>query len=145
MTYEEQEDPFEGNSSIHSKKLHVWGAISSKGTVSLSLFEDNMDGDLYRKIIRGKTNEMSRMFPEGFIFMQDNDPKHKAKKTMEYLDDNFMETLLWPSYSPDVNPIENIWSWLKGKVSKEMPQNLDDLKKKIKKYWNQITPAMLEP
>ena len=55
MGYEDQEEPFEGKSSLHGTKLHIWGAISSAGTVSLSIFEKNMNGDIYRDIIGQKT------------------------------------------------------------------------------------------
>jgi transposase len=33
----------------------------------------------------------------------------------------------WPSNSPDVNPIENIWSIIKRKVEKRKPKNIDEL------------------
>ena len=46
------------------------------------------------------------------------------------------------SYSPYLNPTDNIWSWLKTKVSKE---NIDQLERLIKKHWKNITPEMIQP
>ena len=42
-------------------------------------------------------------------------------------DDKIPRLLDWPSNSPDVNPIENIWSIIKRKVEKRKPKNIDEL------------------
>jgi transposase len=35
--------------------------------------------------------------------------------------------LEWPSNSPDVNPVENLWSIVKRNVEKRKPSNIDEL------------------
>ena len=58
------------------------------------------------------------------------------------------QTLLkpeWPSYSPDLSPIENIWGWLKVQVNKDLPKSVKALKNLIKKHWNSINVDFLEP
>ena len=37
----------------------------------------------------------------------------------------------WPSNSPDLNPIENVFSWMKRNVEKKLPTNEQDLSQAI--------------
>ncbi|KAI4904537.1 hypothetical protein NFI96_008305 [Prochilodus magdalenae] len=59
----------------------------------------------------------------GWVFQHDNDPKHTARITKEWLRKKHIKVLEWPSQSPDLIPIENPC------VSQRQPRNLADLEK----------------
>ena len=52
-----------------------------------------------------------------FAFQQDNAPVHKSEVVRNFLAQKQWEVLDWPAYSPDLNPIENIWAISRKKLA----------------------------
>ena len=73
------------------------------------------------------------IFPRGNgIFQQDNAPVHTSKVAQSVLTAAKVKTLRWPAYSPDLNPIENLWSVMECNLHKwDPPSNLAELRKML--------------
>ncbi len=74
-----------------------------------------------------------------FIVQMDNDPKHKAKAKGSFWRFKKWNILQWPSQSPDFNPIEHAFHFLKTKLKAERPTNKQQLKSAAVKAWQSIT------
>eukprot|EP00762_Andalucia_godoyi_P008781 ANDGO_06846.mRNA.1 Transposable element Tcb2 transposase len=90
-------------------KVMIWSAFCADGTFDVVAIEGTMDADKYIDILEHHLSERAgELFAGDYRFQQDNDPKHSARKTKQWLADFTPELLQWPSASPDLNPIENL-------------------------------------
>ncbi|GBB96986.1 hypothetical protein RclHR1_02890013 [Rhizophagus clarus] len=102
-----------------------------------------MNAEFYVEILRRHAPEMFQMLGGHWRFQKDNDPKHTSRLVKAFLQENFLVVLEWPSNSPYLNPIENLWSIVKGKVEKRMSKNLDDLERFMAEEWENIPNTVL--
>ncbi|MBN3274470.1 TCB1 transposase, partial [Polyodon spathula] len=124
-----------GGGSIMLRKC-----FSSAGTGTLVRKEGKMNGAKYREVFEENLLSFAEKLKLGwkFTFEHDNDLKHKAKATLEWLRNKKVNVLEWPSQSLDLNPIKNMWHDLKIALHQCSPRNLTELEQFCKEQWSKI-------
>lgn len=127
----------------------VWGCFAGNKVGDIVQIETIMDKKMYHNILqRHAFPSGKRLVGRGFVFQQDNDPKHSSKLCMNYISAKKNEKILdymdWPPQSPDLNPIELLWDELDRNVRMMQPTNKKQMWDFLRTSWHQIPAYKLE-
>ncbi|KAI7940673.1 hypothetical protein MJO28_012958 [Puccinia striiformis f. sp. tritici] len=73
------------------------------------------------------------------LLMEDNAGSHTAKLSREFCAKHHITRIVWPPQSPDLNPIENLWKFLKTGIHDQYhPKSLEQMREAIQQAWDNI-------
>jgi transposase len=147
-------------------RLHIWGCIGHGFKSELVIFPQHtvqqkdsttkdpdwkpnkskkepfrVNGEAYLKYCIRPLNRNANFKHK--IFMQDGATIHRAAETtIRRFGWSFIED--WPPYSPDLNPIEQIWAYLNAEVAKFRPKTREELEYFTRKVWNDIPQSKID-
>ena len=126
----------------------VWGCISPEGLHKLHIFDQgSVNGQRYREEVVPLIQQAAIEQQAGSIFqqqtqvMQDNARIHTARATLALFRDTSLVLMEWPANSPDLNPIENIWSLLKHRVGLHFPTTREAVVTAIQAEWAKLSAS----
>jgi len=133
----------QGTRKFGGGSVMVWGCMTWEGAGLACKIDGIMDSDLYCNILGDElqgTLDYYGKSTSDVIFQQDGDPKHTSKKTRKWLEDHEFEVMRWPAQSPDLNPIEHLWHYIKSRLGEyeEPPNSIQTLWERVQVEWDKI-------
>ena len=80
--------------------IMVWGCFSWHGVGKIISIEGKMDANYYTIILSEnlETASVQMGITDNYIFQQDNDPKHTAKRIKNFFEDSKIDDLEWSTF-----------------------------------------------
>jgi transposase len=120
----------------HYQTTTLVSGIRLKGPCAPWLFEGAMDGEMFLAwVVEG----LAPTLQKGDVVIMDNLATHKVQGVAEALEAAGARLLYLPPYSPDFNPIENMWSKIKQILRSADPRSEGELAQAAKAAFNAIT------
>ena len=94
--------------------------------------------DIYKRGLLPTARKQFGHDPMVWKLQEDNDPKHRSKLSVSWKRNNGVHEIYWPSMSPDLAPIENVWQLLKMKLRRKKIGSYRSLVSAIKREWKSL-------
>jgi len=159
-----------GSRPVKSQQLHVYAGITAHGKTSLMCVTGTTGHSKKYHRYDKKTKQMVQLTGVGseeflevfseqlqpqadllfavagvqsYSWLLDGAPAHTAGGTQKFMRDNSISVLRgWPPNSPDLNPIENAWAWLKRQVYAQQYNSLDEMWEAAQRVWASMPLSM---
>ena len=120
----------------------VWAAIGCDWKSPL-VFLVKESGQVLEAVVFPYYDKLSAKQKAEFRFMEDGAKVHAGKARLPRLNRG-MRGFDWPPSSPDLNPIEKIWRWMKNEITKleTVPTSTEDMKEALQEPWSEVNPKV---
>lgn len=111
----------------HRFSLNMISAVSPQGEFRFMLHEGSVNAGVFLAFLKRLMIGAKRPV----FLVVDGHPIHKAKKVKEYVETQkgMLKLFFLPPYSPHLNPDELVWAHVKRRVSKQLVENKDHMKR----------------
>ncbi|GFX59598.1 transposable element Tcb2 transposase [Trichonephila clavipes] len=128
--------------------IMVWAGIMINGRTCLHVVANGtMTGQRYiDEVLLPHVRLFRGAVGDKFVFMDDNATCHRILAVQDCLDSEGIQRLVWPSRSPDLNPIENMWNALGRQVAGRNypPTNKNTLIRALTEEWDKLPQQLLD-
>jgi len=114
----------EGLMDVRFKRQSILSTIRLNGEQVPLVFEGTLNGVLLVEYVK---NCLVPCLGVGDIVVWDNSAVHKSKLVVSALEECGVKVICLPPYSPDLNPIELLWAYLKAGLRKLKARTVETL------------------
>ncbi|KAL4469142.1 hypothetical protein ABPG72_005912 [Tetrahymena utriculariae] len=124
----------------------VWGAISYEGALYLEIIDGSLNQNNYLEILSNFFEDQEPQFGVNryWKFQQDGAPAHRPKAVSDFIKENGYQIHIHPPNSPDLNPIEKIWGYMKQSIEKKVIHNKTELEDAIFEEWESLSLSKIQ-
>jgi transposase len=123
----------------HGRRISLIGAIALDGCRALRRVEGYVDGDEFISFLR---EDLGPHLLEGDVVVMDGPSIHKVAGVVDALAERGATPLYLPAYSPELNPIEMAWAWIKKLLRDAPPRKLKLLRERVDTLWEKVTAGL---
>jgi hypothetical protein len=132
----------------HPVQVPAWAYFTAHGPGYMAMYEGSLDGaglcDIMRDYLKPTAEEHFGDNAEWWL-LHDNDPgRHIVKSIVvrTWMHNNYVRPLDFSPYSPDLNPIENLWADVKKRMESKQTGTKDELEELLSEEWAATSPAL---
>lgn len=155
-----EEDPFPDElfvpTAAHPIKVHIWAAISYDGRSSIHVHDGKITSKVYCECLNEafipclyEPDYLALDKKKTYVFMQDGASCHTSAETYKWLTANLPSGIRhhkkgeWPASSPDLNPIERLWSILQDRVIEQRAYTYEKLVDVVTTVWWELEQSTI--
>ncbi len=122
------------------KSAYIIGAVNPSSGQKYSLLFDGLDSRVVNEFLLGLSGEIQPrrhviLFVDGASWHSAEDLQVPANITLYFL----------PPYSPELNPIERLWNYLKSNfLSRKIFSDLENIFDVGSQAWEMLTPSIIQ-
>jgi transposase len=129
------------------ENVTMWGCFCAQEIGTAEIFIGDLTGAKYATILRNNlVQSVNKWFGKNSVdwyFLHDNVRVHTAPAPRLLFHTKCWQVLDFPTYSPDLNPIENLWFVFKEEVERLNPETAEELEEAMRVVWESFDAEYL--
>ncbi|CAF4154283.1 unnamed protein product, partial [Rotaria sp. Silwood2] len=127
-------------------RVNFYGTSTSERSGCFRIYNENTNSDVYCKILNNYLIPTVQLYQmeNNYFYQHDNFRYHLSKQTQMEFHELGVKVLKWLNKSPDLNPIESVWTVINNKLKSTPLSSVKELTEALSKAWLSITPQLCQ-